>query len=204
MNPNLLPTKRNLNIIRRNLSIATQGHNLLDKKHKVILRELVFTKITWKELQNRFYDVLQNAKNMLDTAKSEVGDKLQKKIIESQPLDTSLQITYRSIMGVVIAKVNINKKKYTSPPYTLGESTVSLDEALFAWQNVKILLVKLAEAETAINHINLQLQKARKRAAALKNITIPAYESQIKYISNQLEERERDELARVKAAASKV
>jgi len=114
-------------------------------------------------------------------------------------------------MGAVVPRINSSDSTLTcseesiaKPTYSLYESTASLDEAFFAWKNVKHLLIRLAEAETTIQRINTQLQKAKKRATALKNITIPKYEAHVKYITNQLEERERDELARVKMAWEKL
>ena len=198
MNPEQFPTKRNLMTAKRNLTLANQGHNLLDKKYKVLLRELAAVKFLANQLKRQLDDALQNATALLTVAKTEVGDRTLKKISDAQHLDTSLQITYRNIMGAMIPKMEGGTKKHTAPPYSLSESTASLDEALFAWQSVKVLLVKRIEAETAMQRITVQLQKAKKRAAALKNITIPLYESRIKYISNQLEERERDELVRIK------
>ena len=44
----------------------------------------------------------------------------------------------------------------------------------------------------------LNIKKTQKRANALKNITIPAYETLTKDISNALEEKEREEFTRLK------
>ena len=198
MNPELLPTKRNLILAKRNLALAIQGHDLLDKKHKVLLRELSAVKSSVTQLKCQFDKALQNAKTILSVAQMEVGDRRLKKIIKSQPIDTSLQISYRSVMGAVIPQMEYDAKKHAAPPYSLYDSTASFDEAFFAWQSVKFLLIKLIEAEITTQRITTQLKKAKKRASALKNITIPGYETRIKYISNQLEEKERDELARIK------
>jgi len=198
MNSELFPTKRNLTLAKRNLAFANQGHDLLDKKYKVLLRELSVIKSSASQFKCQFEKALQSAKTLLVTAQTEVGDKALKKITESQPIDISVRISYRNVMGATIPKIECDAKKHTIPPYSLCDSTASLDEAFFAWQHVKFLLVKLIETETAAQRIHMQLQKAKKRAAALENIIIPAYQLQIKYISAQLEERERDELTRIK------
>jgi len=196
MNPELLPTKRNLLTAKRNLVLANHGHDLLDKKQKVLMRELISIKNSASQLRVQLDNALKKAIML--------GDKRLKKISGKIPLDTSLKITYRNVMGALIPKIEGKLKDYVSPPYALGESTCSIDEAFFAWVDVKFLIQKLAEAETSTRNIKSQLQKARRRAAALKNITIPAYEARIKYISEQLEECERDELARVKIARENI
>ncbi|MCL2285061.1 MAG: V-type ATP synthase subunit D [Firmicutes bacterium] len=172
----LLPTKRNLLLLKRNLKLVKQGHDLLEKKHKILLLEQNAAKRKAAQIKHELTDALTNAKQLLVIARAEVGDKPVNKICGLQPQDTN-----------------------ELPPYSLWESTVSLDEAFFAWQKVKILKVKHGDAELAVQRISVQLKKTAKRAAALKSIQIPFYESRAKYISNQLEEQERDELARIKA-----
>ena len=190
MNSDFLPTKRNLILAKRKLVLAKQGHDLLDKKYKVLMRELASIKKNASQLKKQLNDALRSA------LQCKVGDKLLEKIANKTPLDTGLQITYKSIMGALLPKLkNIG---HASPQYSLAESSSSVDESFFEWQKVKMLLLKSAQTETSIRNITVQLQKAQKRAAALKNITIPVYEARIKYISEQLEERERDELARIK------
>ncbi|MCL2203911.1 MAG: V-type ATP synthase subunit D [Defluviitaleaceae bacterium] len=83
--------------------------------------------------------------------------------------------------------------------FPLAGTTASLDAAFFTWQRAKKWLVQLADAENSIYRLTQNIRKARKRAAALGNITIPTYETRIKYIQSQLEERSRDELARLKS-----
>ena len=46
------------------------------------------------------------------------------------------------------------------------------------------------------------IKKTQKRANALKNIIIPKYEAQVRFISNSLEEKEREEFSRQKVIKS--
>ena len=63
---------------------------------------------------------------------------------------------------------------------------------------VKKLTIRLAEIENAVYRLAMNIKKTQKRANALKNITIPLYESLTKSISNALEEKEREEHTRLK------
>jgi len=176
------PTKKNLQAIKYKLYLADQGYDLLDRKHKVLSRQLVSVKNTTKQLKKQLILCMKTSKKLIFRAKSEINEKKLKIICQKSLIDAN----------------NSTKK----PPYSLYEGTVSLDEAFFAWQEVKLLLQRLAELTIDTKRIESAMKKAQKRAAALKNITIPNCKTQIKYISNQLEERERDELARVKLAIS--
>ena len=44
----------------------------------------------------------------------------------------------------------------------------------------------------------MQIKKTQKRANALKNIIIPRYTSTVKYITDSLEEKEREDFSRLK------
>jgi len=81
-----------------------------------------------------------------------------------------------------------------------SEGSIALDEAHQAWRLVTKRINDLSDAEATNKRLSELMRRTRKRAAALRNITIPTYEARIKYISEQLEERERDELVRIKAA----
>jgi len=198
MNPEFLPTKHNLLATKKNLLLAKQGHDLLDKKQKVLMRELNKIKKSVNQLQMKLEFALEKAIKMLCVAKAGMGGHAIKKLCNKITPDKDLLISNKIIMGVLIPKVSA--KNHTPPPYALWESTASIDEAFLAWQKVKFLMQKLAEVETGTRNLSTQLKKTQKRAAALKNIIIPIQEKRIKYISEQLEERERDDLARVRVA----
>ena len=90
------------------------------------------------------------------------------------------------------------QKELKPIPYSLSETTVSFDEAVHAWKTARELIITHAVLENTIFRLDLHIRKTQKRASALENITIPMYIARIKYIQERLEERERDELARLK------
>ena len=75
---------------------------------------------------------------------------------------------------------------------------MSLDEAKAAFENVKELSIRLSMVENAAIRLAANIKKTQKRANALKNITIPKYETLTKDIQNALEEKEREEFTRLK------
>jgi V/A-type H+-transporting ATPase subunit D len=63
-------------------------------------------------------------------------------------------------------------------------------------------LIKLAETETAMRRLGSEIQMNRRRVNALEQILIPELKSQAKYIKNAIEEREREDLFRLKKVKS--
>ena len=60
------------------------------------------------------------------------------------------------------------------------------------------MTVVLAEMENSIYRLAVAIKKTQRRANALKNIIIPNFESTAAFISNALEEKEREEFSRLK------
>lgn len=60
------------------------------------------------------------------------------------------------------------------------------------------MTVILAEVENSVYRLANAIRKAQKRANALKNIVIPDFEHNIKFITDALEEKEREEFSRQK------
>ena len=72
------------------------------------------------------------------------------------------------------------------------------DVAREAFRQVKDLTIKLSMVENAAYRLATSIKKTQKRANALKNITIPTYTGLVYKISNELEEKEREEFTRLK------
>jgi len=195
-----LPTKQNLLLIRQKLAMARKGYDLLDKKRHILINELAFTKTHAKQTWDDLNDALRIAHEALHVTLSEMGIDRVLKVSQGIPQQTALEMLFRGIMGVEVPLISISsvKSNENAVPYPLDETTVSLDEAVLAWNKVRELIVAWTAIENTIHKLTLHIKKTHKRANALGNITIPMYERQIKYIQERLEERERDELARLK------
>ena len=113
-------------------------------------------------------------------------------------VDDSIDVTYRSIMGVEVPKVSYVKTDENVIPYGLEESNSRIDEAYFQFQKVKETTMLLSEVDNTVYRLAHAISTTQKRANALKNIVIPRYEAQIRNISADLEEKEREEFSRMK------
>ncbi|MBR6534623.1 MAG: V-type ATP synthase subunit D, partial [Clostridia bacterium] len=116
----------------------------------------------------------------------------------SADIDDSLSISYRSVMGVEIPSATTKNDSSVLPDFGLHTSNAFLDEAFINFNRVKVLTVRLAEIENSVYRLANAVKKTRKRANSLKNIVIPDFKTQIKFISEVLEEKEREEFSRLK------
>ncbi len=197
MNPNTFPTKGNLILAKNSLALAKLGYGLMDKKRNILIRELMGLIDEAKDIQAEIDSTFTQAYEALQLANIELGINYVQEIGRAVPVENSIAIKARSIMGTEIPLVRYDASSLR-PTYAFGDTRQSLDEARMKFEKVKELTIKLSMVENSAYRLASNIKKTQKRANALKNITIPAYETLTKDISNALEEKEREEFTRLK------
>ena len=197
MNPNTFPTKGNLILAKNSLALAKLGYGLMDKKRNILIRELMGLIDEAKDIQAEIDTTFTQAYEALQLANIELGISYVQEIGMAIPVEDSMAIKARSIMGTEIPLVRYDASSLR-PTYAFGDTRQSLDEARMKFEKVKELTIKLSMVENSAYRLASNIKKTQKRANALKNITIPAYETLTKDISNALEEKEREEFTRLK------
>ena len=202
MDPTTFPTKGNLILAKNSLALSRQGFDLMDKKRNILIRELMGLIDQAKDLQTQIDTTFRTAYAALQTANIEMGINMVQTISYSVPIEDSIRIKTRSIMGTEIPLVEAEATKRT-PNYAFYSTRESLDEARVAFNRVKDLTIRLSTIETSAYRLASNIKKTQKRANALSNITIPHFEQLTKDIANALEEKEREEFTRLKVIKKK-
>lgn len=197
MDTNSFPTKGNLINAKNTLRMSKQGYELLDKKRNLLIRELMELIDTAEDIQTQIDKTFTQAYVALQNANIEMGISNVEKISYAVPQENNVSIKLRSIMGVEIPMVTLEKKE-NKPPFGFFGSTTGMDMAYLKFVKVKELTIKLSEIENSAYRLANNIKKTQKRANALKNITIPRYEGLVSSIQNALEEKEREEFTRLK------
>ena len=197
MNPNTFPTKGNLILAKNSLALASQGYELMDKKRNILLRELMGLIDQAKDIQAEIDSTFREAYQALQKANIELGIHYVQDIAASVPLEQSIRIKTRSIMGTEIPLVQ-SQSDWPNLTYAFYSSSEALDQARMNFEKVKELTIKLSMVENSAYRLASSIRKTQKRANALKNITIPTYQNLVTTISNALEEKDRGEFTRLK------
>ena len=203
MDPRQFPTKGNLMLAKNSLALAHQGYDLMDKKRNILLKELMSLIDEAKDIQREIDSTFTRAYACLQRANIEQGISKVQEIAFTVPIEDSIRIQARSIMGTEIPHVKYDEKR-NNLTYSFGVTHESVDMAREAFRQVKELTIKLAEVENSAYRLANNIKKTQKRANALKNITIPMYENLVKNINNALEEKEREEFTRLKVIKSRM
>lgn len=177
------------------MELATLGYDLMDRKRNILIRETMNMLDDAKKIQREINVAYDEAYSALQLANITLG--IIDELSQTVPLDDGISLDYRSVMGV---EIPIIKYSYDKPLslYGFSRSNENLDKAYKRFDEVKVLTVKLCEIENDIYRLAQGIKRTQKRANALKNIIIPKFEQTIKYISDSLEEKEREEFSRQK------
>ena len=197
MNLNTFPTKGNLIAAKNSLALARQGYGLMDKKRNILIRELMQLIDKAKEIQSEIDSTYRLAYKALEQANIEHGIDYVNELATAVPIDDGIIIKTRSVMGTEIPLVQYREEDIKLS-YAFYNTRECLDNARMHFKKVKDLTIKLSMIENSAYRLASNISKTQKRANALKNITIPRYETISKSITNALEEKEREEFTRLK------
>ena len=197
MDPREFPTKGNLMLAKNSLALAHQGYDLMDKKRNILLKELMSLIDEAKDIQEEIDQTFTKAYACLQRANIEHGISKVRELAFTVPIEDSIRIQTRSIMGTEIPHVKYDAKQ-NDLTYSFSTTRESIDIAREVFREVKDLTIKLSMVENAAYRLATNIKKTQKRANALKNITIPMYSNLVYTISNALEEKEREEFTRLK------
>ncbi|MDD5142548.1 V-type ATP synthase subunit D [Methanoregula sp.] len=198
------PTRMELMKKKAQIKLAEQGRDLLREKMDALIQE--FFKILSSVSDSR--DELDQISRAADLALMIAAATDDPVTLRSASFATRRSITVgisgKNIMGVpvpVIEKKRVSKSMLERG-YGIIATSARIDETAERYEVELDLLIKLAETETAMRRLGAEIQMNRRRVNALEQILIPELRSQAKYIKNAIEEREREDLFRLKKVKS--
>lgn len=188
-------TKGNLMSTKKTLSLSSMGFELLDKKRNILIREMMQLLDKSKLLRNQIGETYEKAYKALQKANMTLG--VIEDFVKAVPIDEGVNIRFRSVMGVDIPIVEYTEKQLTIP-YGFFHTNSQLDYVYQCFHEVKQMTILMAEVENSIYRLGNAIVKTQRRANALKNVVIPQLRTTVKFITDSLEEKEREEFSRLK------
>lgn len=188
-------TKGNLIATKKSLELSGVGYELLDRKRNILVREMMSLINVASELQGRIDSTYAEAYSALQRAQIVLG--VCEPLAQTVPVENGLSLSFRSVMGVELPTVSLEETG-VALPFGLSTSDSLLDDAYLKFGEVKRLTAQLAEVENSVYRLADAIKKTQKRANALKNILIPKFEADVKFITEALDEKDREEFSRLK------
>ena len=197
--PRIPPTRGNLVKLKKTLAQAESGHDLLEQKRQVLMLELVRHIDSAHDLQTSVIKTFEDSYEALRKANISLGIDIVEDIAASIPITNEVVVRLRSVMGVEIPDID-EIDCSVKPSYSLIGSTGAMDQAYASSRRVLAALLKLAEVETSVYRLAVQIRRAHRRVNALEKVVIPANKRETGFINDVLDEGEREDFVRMKIA----
>ena len=197
-----VPTKGNLMNAKKSLALAKNGYELLDRKRNILIREMMTLIDHANAIQQQIDNAYEEAYFALQTAN--ISNGFCEDISKAVPIEDGLHLDSRSVMGVEIPILTIEENENCNYlHYGTRTTNAAVDKTFILFTKVKTLTVELAEIENSVYRLANSIKKTQKRANALKNIMIPRFEETVKFITDALDEKDREEFSRLKVIKRK-
>ncbi len=203
MSSNYLPTKTNLMKLQESLRITKQGHELLERKRMILTKELEKYIKQGETVKKNVKDLMDEGKALIRNANIDLGIDNLTNISNGVKIDDYIDIKNITLMGTEIPSA-VHKKEVVKRNYGFYNTSSSVDEAIWKFNEIQEKLIELAILENTIFRLKKSIEKVRTRANALQNIIIPENEKNLRDISDKIDEREREEFARLKVVKKKI
>jgi V/A-type H+-transporting ATPase subunit D len=194
-----VPTKGNLINLKEQYSLAKEGYELLQRKRNILLHELINLIERASIIQQQILLIFSQAYDALQNAALDIGMEFIDEISHSVTIENSIDIRFRSVMGIEVPEVYaMVKNKEVQMPYGIYRTNSSLDRAYIGFTKALELATNAAMIENAVYRLAYEAKRTQKRVSSLENIVIPSLEEGIKDIQTALEEIEREEFFKLK------
>ncbi|MFH1549163.1 MAG: V-type ATP synthase subunit D [Planctomycetota bacterium] len=190
---NIPPTKSNILQVSKSLEFAEEGFELLEQKRQILVLELMSRLERAKRIQEESDRALAGAFEALKRAQLASGSaSLQQEAI-AVPVESEIRVGGNRVMGIDLPTVDARPGKL-DVRFGIARTNATSDEVMAGFHRVLELLREMAEIESAVFRLAMELRKTQRRVNALEKIFLPQYRETVRYIRDTLEEREREEM----------
>ncbi len=195
-------TKSNAIRLKDELSLAEDGRQLLDQKKDILINHINLLAGRADRVRKELNEALMASYEQLKLSLIESGRSRVEAAGLAVDARVNVTIRERSLMGVVLPLVNIEKPSFR-PEYSLTDTTRQMDKVRQIILSATETIAELAEVEVGLSRLMEETKRTLKRINALTYIYIPIYEATLKSIEERLEEKERESLFQLKRVKGK-
>lgn len=183
--------------LKNRMRLAERGHNLLKEKRDSLIMEFFNSIEEIKKAREEVDAALAVAFSALTKTKMVMGPAEVVEFANASRVQADLRISTRSMMGVVVPVLSV-EQHVPELPYSLPDSSVQLDVMSAKFKEALKAIVRLAEIDSTVKRLAIEIERTKRRVSALETIVIPRLDATARYVKQALEEREREDFFRLK------
>jgi V/A-type H+-transporting ATPase subunit D len=199
-------TRAELLAKKRLIALARQGRDLLSEKRNALLQELMRTAEQVLRESSELERSVGESAVALALAEALDGPEAVRSAAFAAGGQVALDVTGVNIMGVPVPL--IEKKSVARSPldrgYSMSGVSSRIDAVAEAFEAQLDLVIELAASEMRLRRLAEEIGRTTRRVNALDHVLIPRLKAERDYIQMVMEEREREDLFRLKRVKVKL
>jgi V/A-type H+-transporting ATPase subunit D len=192
------PTKIELARLKRRLKLATRIQKIIKDRLSILIMEFFQTVRECTSIKERLLTELSEAYRAFSLTVGYHGSvPLEKELLISE-VTMKVYGSTRNVGGVWLPLFEIEPSPTRQTMSNPTDTSSLIDHTTRLSQKLLERIVELAELQRSLELLGLEINKVKRINNALEHVLIPALEATIKYLAMKFEEREREEVARLK------
>ncbi len=199
------PTRSELLEIKKKIKLTKSGYKILKMKRDGLIMEFFKILEQAKDIREKVNRDYAEAMRAIAIAKAVDGAIAVQSAAFALKTHPELSLRSKNIMGIVVPEIEANsiRTPMDQRGYGVIGTSVYIDEAAKAFENLVETVIEAAEIETTMKKILEEVEKTKRRVNALEFKVIPELQESEAFIRLRLEEMERENTFRLKRVKQK-
>lgn len=194
------PTRSELLTRRAQIRLATQGAKLLRSKREALVREFLKELESFAEARRAMHQALVQAIQCLMEALAVDGPEAVASAAFTSRRPFGLDVEAQNIWGTKVVDIKSNYYVRTAVERGLAPlgTSARIDETSSCFEQTVALIIDIAPADLKLRAIAEDIRRTSRRVNALEQRLLPNLNDQVRFISDALDQREREDIFRLK------
>ena len=194
------PNRSVLLQIKSRIKLTQGGHKVLKMKRDGLIIEFFDILEKARKMRAGVSSDYENAMKSITIARAVEGEVAVRSAAYALKADPQVNVTSKSIMGMVIPKVEADHIHVlmTEKGYGVISTSAYIEGSSIAFEKLLETIVRAAEVETTMKKLLDEIEKTKRRVNALEFKIIPELKESERFIKFSLEEMERENTTRLK------
>ncbi|QLH74875.1 MAG: V-type ATP synthase subunit D [Methanomassiliicoccales archaeon] len=199
------PTRSELLEIKRKIKLTKSGYKILKMKRDGLIIEFFKILEQAKQVREKVtknYEIAMEKIAIADAVDGVIAVKSAAYALKTKP---EIKLRSKNVMGLVVPEIEANsiRTPMDQRGYGVVGTSVYIDEAAKAFEDLVETIIEAAEIETTMKKLLDEIEKTKRRVNALEFKVIPELQEAEAFIRLRLEEMERENTFRLKRVKQK-
>jgi V/A-type H+-transporting ATPase subunit D len=199
------PTRTELLTRRSQIRLAQQGADLLKGKREALVREFITELRRFTSERETLRRSIGEAIQSLMRALSMDGREAVASVALAGQRGVEIEVREQNIWGVRVSEVasNFHARPAGGHRYTAIGASARIEDATERFEEALEKIIRIAPLDRKMRRLADEIRKTTRRVNALEQRLLPSLQEQVKYIRSVLDQREREDIFRLKRLKKK-